>query len=144
MVGPLALTALLIAPLGCAGVDESGENVGDAVEALNTPVLVATPSSLNYGSNPVNSRWITYSVTLTNTGDGTASNISVALPPDPYRVTHNPPDDLVANGSSNAMQITFAPTAAGTYARTITVLYYNPGGTGTPHTLSIPVTGTAY
>ena len=144
-LGALALAALLIAPPGCAGVDESGELVGDAVEALNTPVLVASPSSINFGTISHTSPGVTVTVTLTNTGDGAASSITAALPPDPYRGTHNPPSNLPVGASSNLMQVTFAPTSAGTYTGTVVVSYRAPSGAslGTLYTLRIPVAGTA-
>ncbi|MEP7125286.1 MAG: choice-of-anchor D domain-containing protein [Byssovorax sp.] len=144
MLGSLALAALLVAPLGCAGIGEPEEFVGEAAEALNTPVLVASPSSLNFGTISHNSRGVTLTVTLTNNGDGPASSISVAVPPDPYRVTHNPPSDLTAGSSSNLMEITFAPTSVGTFSGTLVVSYRGPSGAGlgTLYTLNIPYTGT--
>lgn len=140
--GALALAALLVAPLGCAGVDENGEVVGEAAAALNTPNLVASPVSLGFRTITHGSS-STATVTLFNTGDGAATHITLTLPPDPYIAAHNPPGDLAADHSSNAMQIEFAPTTAGTFTRTLTVTYYDSTGAGTMHTLSIPVTGTA-
>lgn len=142
LAGALALTTLLVAPVGCAGIDESGEPVTEVAEALNSPVLVATPSPLAFGTI-THGTTLTLAVTLTNTGNAAASLITLAYPPDPYRTAHNPPGDLAAGASSDAMRITFAPTTVGSFSRTIVVTYYDPGGAGTPRTLSIPVTGTA-
>lgn len=145
MCGALALGALFVAPLGCIGVDEPGEPIDEAVEALNTPVLVASPSSLNFGTvSRNNSRGVTLTVTLTNTGDGAANSITVAIPPDPYHGLHNPPGDLPVGGYSNLMQINFAPTTVGTFSGTAVVSYRSPSGAGLGalHTLNIPVTGT--
>ncbi len=65
-LGALALATLLVAPLGCAGVDEQGEVVGEAAEALNTPFLVATPSPLAFRTI-LQGTTSTLSVTLHNT-----------------------------------------------------------------------------
>src|SRR5690242_13403930 len=121
MLGAIGLAALFVAPLGCAGVGESGELVGEAVEALNTPVLAASPSSLDFGTISHNSRGVTLTVTLTNNGDGDASSITAAVPPDPYHNVHNPPGFLEAGDSSNLMQVKFAPTTVGTFTGTAVV-----------------------
>jgi hypothetical protein len=143
-LGAFALAALLVAPLGCGGVDESGELVGEAAEALNTPVLVATPSPVAFGTI-THGTTSTLSVTLRNTGDATASSITLAVPPDPYRAAHNPPGYLNTSTASNVMQITFAPRTTGSFSNTIVVTYRGPSGAGlgTLYTLNIPVTGTA-
>lgn len=133
------MATMLFAPLGCVGADESAEPVGEAAEALNNPVLVATPSPVNFGSVAHGGRSI-LSVTLSNTGDGKALSITVAYPPDTYRPAHNPPTYLDAGTSSNVMQIQFAPTTVGTFTGTVVVTYYNI--TGVMHTVNIPVTGT--
>jgi HYDIN/CFA65/VesB family protein len=140
VLGALALATLLVAPLGCAGVDESGEAVGEAVEALNTPVLVANPSSLAFGTI-LHGTSSTLAVTLTNTGTVAASAITVALPPDPYRVIHDPPGNLPAGARSSLMQVAFAPSKLGTFSTTIVVNYHDEAGT--LYTLNLPVTGTA-
>lgn len=143
--GALSLVALLVGPLGCAGVVEEGENVGEAEQALRFSHLSASPSSLNFGTMASGADR-TVTVTLTNIGELDADFITLAVPPDPYRTYHNPPDDLVASGSSNLTQITFAPTAAGTFADSVVITYrdYSPLTPGTLRTLTIPVTGTAY
>lgn len=142
MLGALAMTTLLIGPLGCAGVDESGELVGEAAEALSTPVLVANPSSIDFGTISYRTA-STVGVKLTNTGDATAIGITLFVPPDPCRIVHDPVGYLEAGASSNAMQIMFAPTTPGDYSGTFVVQYRGAGGE-TLSTLSIPYTGTAY
>lgn len=140
VLGALALATLLAAPLGCAGVDEQGEPVGEAVEAINTPFLTATPSSLAFRPI-VHGTTATLTVSLNNTGTGDASGITLAIPPDPYRAAHNPPGYLTAGTSSNLMQITFAPVTAGSFSTTLVVTYHDAAGT--PYTLNIPVSGSA-
>ncbi len=139
MLGALAVATLLVAPLGCASVDESGEAVGEVVEALNAPALAATPSPVAFGSI-AHGTTLTLAVTLNNTGDAKAISITAAYPPDTYRSAHSPPMFLDAGTSSNVMQITFAPTRTGLYSSTIVVTYKNI--VGLTYTLNIPVTGT--
>ena len=143
-LGALGLVTLLAAPLGCAGVDEEGELVGEAAQALEQPLLVADSTTLDFGTI-VQGADVTLAVTLTNTGAGDASSITLAVPPDPYRTAHNPPTYLGAGNSSIATEITFAPTAIGTFARDIEVTYRGPSGLtpGVLHTLTLHVTGTA-
>jgi hypothetical protein len=141
--GALVLAALGVASLGCAGVDESGELVGEVAQADITtgPVLVASPSTVAFGMIP-RGRMSILSVELTNTGAASASSITVGYPPDPYRLMHNPPGYLAAGASSTLMQVAFTPSLVGTFSRTFTVNYRAPDET--LQTLTIPLTGTAY
>jgi hypothetical protein len=143
-LGALGLVTLLVAPLGCAGVDEEGELVGEAAQALEEPLLVASSSTLDFGTI-VQGADVTLGVTLTNTGAGDASFVTLAVPPDPYRTAHNPPTYLGPGEASSVTEITFAPTTIGTFARDIDVTYRGPSGLtpGVLHTLTIHVTGTA-
>ena len=143
-LGALGLVTLLAAPLGCAGIDEDGELVGEAAQALEEPLLVASSSTLDFGTIAHGSD-VTLGVTLTNTGAGDASFVTLAVPPDPYRTAHNPPTYLEAGITTSVTQITFAPSAIGTFARDINVTYRGPSGLtpGVLHTLTIHVTGTA-
>lgn len=142
-LGALGLVTLLAAPLGCAGVDEEGD-LGEAAQALEEPLLVAGSSTLDFGTI-AHGADVTLAVTLTNTGAGDATFITLAVPPDPYRTAHNPPTYLGAGNSSSTTEITFAPTAIGTFARDIDVTYRGPGDLtpGVLHTLTLHVTGTA-
>jgi HYDIN/CFA65/VesB family protein len=147
-LGALALVTLLVAPLGCAGVDEEGELVGEVAQAaVPQPSLVNSPTTLAFGTIPVGTM-SSLTVTLTNVGAGDASSINVAVPPDPYRVLHNPPTYLDANGgSSNVMEVTFNPATTGSFSREIVLSYAGPasgGATAPPlYSLTIRATGTA-
>ncbi len=80
---------------------------------------------------------------LSNSGCARASGITLAVPPDPYRTARSPLTELGIDATSDAMQITFAPTAAGTYSSTLVVTYTDASDpTGKVYTLNIPVTGT--
>ncbi len=139
-LGALALAALLAGPIGCAEVDENGELVGETAEALSAPLLSA--SSVNFGTVTRGSA-STLSVKLSNSGCARASGITLAVPPDPYRTARSPITELGIDAMSDAMQITFAPTAAGTYSNTLVVTYTDASDpTGKVYTLNIPVTGT--
>ena len=142
-LGALALVTLLVAPLGCAGVDEEGELVGEVAQAaVPQPEIVNSPTQIAFGTIPRGTE-STLNVALTNIGVGDASVIDLAVPPDPYRVLHNPPTYLSANEGSNVMQLTFAPTTIGSFSRDIVLSYRGPGdlSVGALHTLTIRVSG---
>lgn len=141
-LGALALAALLVAPLGCAGVDEEGEIVDEAAEALSAPLLVSS-SAVDFGAVAIGSTSM-LNVKLTNIGGARATGITLAVPPDPYRTLHSPSTDLGIEASSDEMAITFAPITAGAFSRTLVVTYRDAAAGGEKlYTLSIPVTGTA-
>ncbi|APR78062.1 Hypothetical protein A7982_03409 [Minicystis rosea] len=143
-LGALSLVALLVGPVGCAEVDEEGGPVGEAAQAVRFSHLSASPSPINFGTIASGADK-TLTITLTNIGELDASNIELDVPPDPYRVFHNPPGYLVADGSSIETQITFAPTSTGVFANNIVFWYRdaNPLSPGTLRSLTVPVTGTA-
>ncbi|MFS8067916.1 MAG: hypothetical protein ACMG6S_16255, partial [Byssovorax sp.] len=131
------------APLGCAGVDEEGELVGEAAEALSAPALVSA-SLVDFGTLTLGSV-STLNVTLTNTGDARAIGINLDVPPDPYRTVRSPLTELGVDTSSKVMAIAFAPKTAGVFSSTLVVTYRDAADSsgGKLYTLSIPVTGTA-
>lgn len=136
--GALVLAALL-APVGCAEVDEKGELVSETAEALCAPLLSA--SSVNFGT-VARGAASTLSVKLTNKGNARASEITLAVPPDPYRTAQSPLLELGIGASSDAMQITFAPTAAGVFSNTLILTYTDASDpSGQLYTLEIPVNG---
>lgn len=143
--GALSLVALLVGPLGCAGVVEEGENVGEAEQAIRFSHLSASPTSLNFGTMAIGTQR-TLTVTLSDIGEIDACNITLAVPPDPYRTYHNPPTCIGSGLSSNLTEITFAPETAGTFADSVVISYrdYDPLAPGTLRSLTVPVTGTAY
>src|SRR4029079_12465632 len=100
-------------------------------------------SSVNFG-NVTRGTASTLSVKLSNLGCARASAVTLAVPPDPYRTAHTPLTELGIGATSDAMEITFAPTAAGTYSNTLVVTYTDASDpTGKIYTLNIPVTGAA-
>lgn len=140
-LGSFALAALLLAPVGCAEVDEKGELVGETAEALSAPLLGASP--VNFGTITRGAA-STLGVKLTNRGDVRVGEITLAVPPDPYRTAHNPLPELGIGASSDAMQITFAPTAAGPFSSTLVVTYTDASDPAEKiYTLEIPVSGFA-
>jgi hypothetical protein len=141
--GALALAALLVAPVGCAGIDEEGELVGEAAEALSAPVLISS-SLVDFGTIALGSV-STLNVTLTNAGDARATGITLAVPPDPYRTVRSPLTELGVDATSKVMAIAFSPKAAGAFSSTLVVTYRDASDSSGEklYTLSIPVTGTA-
>ena len=139
----LALAAFLVAPLGCAAVDEEGDLVGEAAEALSAPALVSS-ASVDFGAITIGSV-STLNLKLTNVGSARASGITLAVPPDPYRTVRSPLTDLAVETSSDAMAIAFTPKTAGSFSSTLVVTYRDAGNASSEklYRLAIPVTGTA-
>ena len=137
--------------LGCASAAEPGsEDVQHTAEALTAPLLVATPTAVDFGRVPRGSTG-QITVTIANRSATPAINIvppdpyyppDPFLPPDPYRVARNPPSDLPAY-QSGAMILSFtAPRAAGPSSGTIVIGYQDAAGAS--YTLRVPVQGTSY
>jgi len=146
-LGAFALATLLVAPLGCAGVDEEGELVSETAQAVGVSQLSISTSRIAFGTI-LSGASVTLPITLTNTGLADAEFINLTVPPDPYRVVHNPPTYLDAGLSSSLTQITFAPTSRGAYERDLTFTYRDAAPPGSPvppplRTLIVRVTGTA-
>ncbi len=142
-LGALALAALLVAPLGCAGVDEEGELVGEAAETFSAPALVSS-SLVDFGTIE-RGAVSTLDVTLTNTGGVRAGGINLDVPPDPYRTVRSPVTELGVDASSKVMAIAFAPKTAGVFSSTLVVTYRDAADSSGEklYKLSIRVTGTA-
>ena len=143
-LGALALATLLVAPLGCAEIDEEGEVVGEAAQAVGVSQLSISTSRIAFGTI-ASGTTLTIPITLNNTGLQDAGYITLDVPPDPYRTFHNPPGDIVAGGSSSLTEITFAPLTTGTFERDLEFTYRDsdPLGPGPLRTLIVRVTGTA-
>jgi trimeric autotransporter adhesin len=100
-----------------------------------------SPSSLNFGSEPVGQTSAAQTVTLTNEGTTTlgitAVNINGTDPAD-FAQTNNCGTSLGA-GASCTINVTFTPTATG--SRSAHLLVYDNGG-GSPQITSLTGTGT--
>src|SRR6266403_1978684 len=107
------------------------------------PAVGLAPTSLTFGNQPLNTTSPAQTVTLTNTGTGPLTIISIAASGDfaasagatPCPIT--PPATPLAAGANCTISVTFTPTAAGTRMGTLTI---TDNATGSPHTVSL--TGT--
>ncbi|GAA4633021.1 hypothetical protein GCM10023196_068900 [Actinoallomurus vinaceus] len=111
--------------------------VGVALGGLGTrPGLNATPAAATFNDQPVGST-ATVNVQVTNTGTADETISSVTGTTGPFTATGLPAADTVVKpGGSFVVAVTYAPTAPGSDASSVTVA-------STAGTLTVPVTGTA-
>jgi hypothetical protein len=107
-----------------------------------TPTVMLAPTSLTFGNQALNTTSTAQTVTLTNTGTGPLTIISIAASGD-FAATSTgttacpiTPAMLAANANCT-ISVTFTPTAAGTRMGTLTIM---DNAAGSPHT--VPLTGT--
>jgi|CZKD01.1.fsa_nt_gi hypothetical protein len=101
-------------------------------------VVVLTPTSLVFPSTPLGTTSTSQTATLTNTGNA-ALSISLVQVAGDYAQTNTCPASLSA-GSSCAINVTFAPTASGIRAGTVTV---RDSVAGSPQIVGLTGTGVA-
>jgi hypothetical protein len=119
-------------PDGTATVGLTGQGVAGHSE------LSITPSALNFGAVPVGQS-ATKTLTVENTGNLPVTVTKAAPPALPFVVGTPLPEGLVLNpGDDVEVNVTFAPTAAGSFSNTYVIS--SDDGQGAH---SIPVTGTA-
>jgi trimeric autotransporter adhesin len=95
--------------------------------------LVASPTSLNFGSQTDGTTSTTQSITLTNQGYGTSANAYSVSTTDPaFSATLGSGCASVAVNATCTLNVTFAPTAVQTYSATGSVLVTNVGPGNAP------------
>jgi len=99
------------------------------------PIVSLSPSSLTFAAQQVNTTSAPQTVTLTNTGTAALSITSIAITGD-YSQTNNCSTSLAA-GASCAINVVFAPVAAGTRTGALVI---TDNAIGSPH--NVPLTGT--
>ncbi len=99
------------------------------------PIVNLSPSSLTFAAQQVNTTSAPQTVTLTNTGTAALSITSIAITGD-YSQTNNCSTSLAA-GASCAINVVFAPVAAGTRTGALVI---TDNAIGSPH--NVPLTGT--
>ncbi|MFN3345564.1 MAG: choice-of-anchor J domain-containing protein, partial [Chloroherpetonaceae bacterium] len=115
------------------------------VERISTtPVFVASPASVSFGSVNVNSSSAPQTISLGNSGQGTLTITGVSLTgPDASQFTLTNTNTLPANlgqAQSINVSVTFNPTSIGAKSASVQVTY--TGATGSPAT--IPLSGTGF
>lgn len=97
------------------------------------PYIVASPTSLSFPPQLVNTASTVKTVTLTNNGDLYAALIGTPTSSNPaFTVGIGTCTSQVAVGSSCKLQVTFTPTAAQSYTGTVTVPINSTGGGSWP------------
>jgi hypothetical protein len=105
-----------------------------------TPVVGLAPTSLTFGNQQLSTTSPAQTVTLTNTGTGPLTIISIATSGDFAKTSACPisPATLAA-GANCVISVTFTPTAAGARTGTLTI---TDNAAGNPHTVTLTGTGT--
>jgi Carbohydrate binding module (family 6)/F5/8 type C domain/Abnormal spindle-like microcephaly-assoc'd, ASPM-SPD-2-Hydin len=101
-------------------------------------VLTASPTSLTFASQAVNTTSAAQAVTLTNTGTAAASVSSIATSGDFSQA--NTCGTSIAVNASCTVNVSFRPTASGTRTGTLTV---TSNASNSPTTVALSGTGTA-
>ena len=112
--------------------------------ALLVPIAVAyasvemsaTPSSLSYATQCTHSPATAKQFVVTNSGDTSATNVSVSVSPSPmqsvFRIGGTTSATLLDPGTSMNVQVGFSPMHVGTSQATAIVTFTDPGPTPSP------------
>jgi len=131
--GVITATLTVVTNQGNGFVTVTGE--GQSAGAT----LVASPTQVNFGG-VVTGQTKTLAVTLTNTGSTTLTFATTTAPTAPYSATGIPANGAtLAAGAQLTVNVTFAPTSAGTANQTLT---FNSNGGNVPVAL-VGTSGTA-
>lgn len=106
--------------------------------SASAPGVGLVPASLAFGGQMLTTTSAAKTVTLTNTGASALTITSIVASGD-FAVSNNPCGASLAAGANCIISVTFAPTALGARAGTLTITD-NAGGS--PHT--VPLTGTGW
>ena len=115
-----------------------------AVSFTSTAVPIASlsPSSLAFGSQPLNTTSSAQTVTLSNIGAGALTITSIALSgsnPGDFATTNNCGSSLAA-GSNCSISVTFKPTVASARSATLSI---TDNASGSPQRVTLSGTGTS-
>ena len=105
------------------------------------PVASLSPTSLDFGAQTVNTTSAPQTVTLSNTGNATLSNINISISGGnnlDFAQTNNCPASLGSN-SSCSINVTFTPTATGNRSSTVAI---SDNAAGSPQIVNLSGTGT--
>ncbi|WP_084557194.1 galactose-binding domain-containing protein [Hamadaea tsunoensis] len=119
--------------------DNGGWNVNSlqfAATGSGSATLTATPTSLTFGSQTVNTTSVAQAVTVRNTGTVAATVSGVTATGDFHQT--NTCGSSIAAGATCTVSVTFTPTATGTRTGAVTV---TSSATNSPTTVSATGTG---
>jgi len=109
----------------------------------NTRCGLPAPSSINFGSQAVNSSSVGKTITLSNTNSGSLSISSVALATGTqFSISSNTCGSTLNSGSSCSITVEFSPTSIGPQADTLRITDNTPG-VSSPQLVPLAGIGTA-
>jgi len=119
----------------------TSNNAGTSSLALSGTGLQSqlrfSPVSLDWGSQPINSSYVSSAVTLSNYGNETATGVSVGVSGSGFSLSNNGCGSSLASGSQCTFTVTWSPTVTQPYSGQVTTTNSN----GTVQN-SIPLSGT--
>ncbi len=125
--------------LTTAQIEDVAAYIGNVLNpGTGTPVLNATPTSMNFGSLAVGSTSPGQSLTLANTGSGALVFSGLTVTPADFVIFSGCPGTLNAGGMC-FISVQFAPRASGTINGSLTIAH---NATGSPLTVALSGTGT--
>src|SRR5207244_7597849 len=95
-----------------------------------TPAVSLSPTSLDFGVQPVGTTSAPQSVTLTNSGDGPLSISSISLSganPVSFAIAGGGDSGDLAPGASRNISLTFSPPTAGSHSASLSLSTNAPG-----------------
>jgi hypothetical protein len=106
--------------------------------SATAPAVALAPTSLGFGGQLLTTTSAAKTVTLTNPGLGPLTITSIAASGN-FAVSNNPCGTSLAAGANCIISVTFAPTAVGARAGTLTI---TDNANGSPHT--VPLSGSGW
>jgi lysophospholipase L1-like esterase len=120
----------------CSGTGGSGNASTTVTAAAAQPVATVNPKSLIFAGQATGTTSVAQTVSLSNTGTGTLTNIVISITGDFIEV--NTCTAVLTAGAACSINVSFAPTATGSRSGAVTVASNDPGS---PLHLSLSGTG---
>src|SRR5271163_2572095 len=135
LITTLAMILAIVGLSSCAGYTSSAKT---SPSDPGVGILSPSATGLTFGSIAVGNT-ATQSLTVTNTGLGTATISAATLTGAGFTVVGGNPSGTIAVGQTSTIQIQFAPTSAGAITGSLTVV---SDASNSPLTIAISGTGT--
>ena len=130
-------------------VTDNSNNVAGSTQSVSltgtgnqAPVAAVSPTSLNFGSQTIDTPAPTQTVALSNTGNATLTVTSIAVSGNSSYTQTNTCGSSVSAGASCKITVTFTPSAGGTLSGTLTITDDSNNVAGSMQTVSLTGTGT--
>ncbi len=118
-----------------------GVQVIPLVGSGTAPAISISPTSLNFGNQPVDTAGTPQTVTISNAGQATLNVSSIALQGTnaaDFTVTSEAVPLAIAPGSSKTVSVSFRPSASGSRSATLVITHDAPGS---PQSVTLAGTG---